>query len=248
LQNFIAFTISFESVSAMIQHEHITQTESIDQSDSNGEPLFWQTFAGLLVRLTSLEIWRELAVRPVRICPDDLDLVPDNDCDDIFLLTRRCSLVRKLLNEKLPSHDTGFERDLVPKEKHDRGCGERTFFLPGRHRTRYGTQVPTDRSNGLLLLGPHPQLPLRRRTGRYQLPHVGVRRRPGGPRTPAARESAVHQRSDGRRRGELCLHARRGVVPVQNRGHEGHLSGRGAVRKLRRRVLVAAAIFWKRHH
>jgi len=114
----------------MIQHEHITQTESIDQSDSNGEPLFWQTFAGLLVRLTSLEIWRELAVRPTLHCPDDLDLVPDNDCDDIFLLTRRCSLVRKLLNENLPSHDTGIERDLVPKKSTIEGAGKGLFFCP----------------------------------------------------------------------------------------------------------------------
>jgi hypothetical protein len=66
-------------------------------------------------RLRYLELWWELAIRPLETeChPDDLPMLQlqVDDCSDLL---NRCLRVRQLQNESLPPHDLVLDDDLFP--------------------------------------------------------------------------------------------------------------------------------------
>lgn len=63
-----------------------------------------KTFENLWFRLQALEKWKELAIRPSpSVChPSDASLL-GQEVDDLQELQRRCSVVRREMNNALPS-------------------------------------------------------------------------------------------------------------------------------------------------
>lgn len=93
-------------------------------------------FEQLRSRLDYLELWKELAVRPMidECHEDDKDLL-SNDDDDLKLLSERCLAVRRLLNDSLPPHDLALDNHLKIRDSTIPNAGKGLFFCPSTQVT-----------------------------------------------------------------------------------------------------------------
>lgn len=75
-------------------------------------------------RLTYLEKWREIAVRPASAFPEDDDLM-QQPVDDFDKLNQRCRMVRALANACLPKQEGPYDSYLEPRKSNipDAGMG-----------------------------------------------------------------------------------------------------------------------------
>lgn len=82
-------------------------------------------------RLTQLERWHDLAIRPsMEDChPDDKDLLK-LEIDDIAELKRRCISVRKEMNRNLVPHLGNYELSLHPRRSQIPEAGQGLFYEP----------------------------------------------------------------------------------------------------------------------
>ena len=89
-------------------------------------------FESRMRRLTYLELWRELAVRPAEnaCAEEDLDMLSGLVEDSLPNLERRCIEARRQMNEVLPRYETDYETDLVPDDSCVECAGKGLFFRP----------------------------------------------------------------------------------------------------------------------
>ena len=89
-------------------------------------------FESRMRRLTYLELWRELAVRPAEnaCAEEDLDMLSGLVEDSLPNLERRCIEARRQMNEILPRYVTEYETDLVPDVSCVECAGKGLFFRP----------------------------------------------------------------------------------------------------------------------
>ena len=89
-------------------------------------------FESRMRRLTYLELWRELAVRPAEnaCAEEDLDMLSGLVEDSLPNLERRCIEARRQMNEVLPRYVTEYETDLVPDVSCVECAGKGLFFRP----------------------------------------------------------------------------------------------------------------------
>lgn len=94
---------------------------------NRGQP----SFDDLQFRLTQLERWRELAVRPTRhdSHPDDRILL-DETVDDLDALSEHCRRARALMNNMLPLHEKARDDELVARVSTIPGAGLGLFYDP----------------------------------------------------------------------------------------------------------------------
>lgn len=89
------------------------------------------SFQEIKKRLEYLELWRELAIRPLEhdVHPDDLHML-EKEVDDLKLLSKKCLQVRQDMNQNLPPHDLALDHTLMVMKSQIPNSGNGLFFEP----------------------------------------------------------------------------------------------------------------------
>ena len=88
-------------------------------------------FEQLWFRLKTLELWKELAIRPSKEdCHEEDKSLLQNELDDLQELQERCNHVRHLLNKNLPPIEQALDKFLIPKKSRIPNAGLGLFYEP----------------------------------------------------------------------------------------------------------------------